>query len=137
MTFESQKLRDASEGQVCVRCGNTENVVGCHYTGLRRLAYGGGFGIKVHDFLTADLCQACHKHMDTLSRSKLMKVEHSEEFQHYVLLTVERRFMQGIIIVKGQRHEMAQGISSLAPRHQADAQAPTDCAADCAGVCES
>lgn len=38
-----------------MRCGNSNNVVGCHYTGVRRLAYGGGFGQKVHDFLTAGI----------------------------------------------------------------------------------
>ena len=101
MTYESQKLRDASEGQVCVRCGSNDNVVGCHYTGVRRLAYGGGFGQKVHDFLIADLCQECHKFLDTLSRSKTRRWEHSEEFQHCILLTLERRFVQGIIVVKG------------------------------------
>jgi hypothetical protein len=101
VTYESQKLRDASEGQVCVRCGSSDNVVGCHYTGVRRLAYCGGFGQKVHDFLTADLCQECHKFLDTLSRSKTHRWEHSEEFQHCILLTLERRFIQGIIVVKG------------------------------------
>lgn len=133
MTFESQKLRDASEVQVCVRCGNTEGVCGCHYTGMRRLAYGGGYGIKVHDFLTADLCQECHRHMDTLSRSKLMKVEHSEEFQHYVILTLERRFLQGIIIVKGQRYETLQSTPRVVAHvpHQAPETAP---AADSMGA---
>ena len=103
MTYRCQKLRDASEGQRCVRCGSTHGVVGAHYTGARRLAYGGGLGIKVHDFLIADLCDECHRHMDQLSRDKEKRWEHSEEFHHYIALTLERRFVQGVVIVKGAR----------------------------------
>lgn len=114
MTYESQKLRDASQGQLCVRCGSGDNVVGCHYTGVRRLAYGGGFGHKVHDFLTADLCQDCHVFFDTLARSKTHRWEHSEEFQHCILLTLERRFIQGIIVVKGQG--AVDALPKLVPR---------------------
>ena len=104
MTFESKKLRDASRGQFCVRCGNPIGVVGCHYTGVRRGSYGGGFGQKVHDFLTADLCPGYHSYMDSLSRDKSKKWEHSEEFQHYIILTLERRFVQGVIVVSRGRH---------------------------------
>ena len=107
MTFRSQKLRDASNGQACVRCGKTSGVVGAHYTGVRRLKLGGGYGIKVHDFLTADLCQECHTYMDTISREKEKRYGHSEEFFYYIALTWERRFLQGIIVVarKGERGE--------------------------------
>jgi hypothetical protein len=103
MTFESPKLRAAARDQACVRCGNTEGVVGCHYTGVRRLALGGGYGIKVHDFLIADLCPLCHKLMDTISRDKSRAYEHSEEFLFYIALTIERRFVQGVIeIARGR-----------------------------------
>jgi hypothetical protein len=74
----------------CVRCGSRKGVVLCHYTGVRRQAYGGGYGIKVHDLMGAHLCQQCHLEMDTLSRDKARKWEHSEEFQHYVLMTILR-----------------------------------------------
>lgn len=107
MTFECKKLRDASKGQTCVRCGSFKNVVGCHYTGARRLSYGGGYGQKVHDFLTADLCDDCHVYMDRLSRDKSKKWEHSEEFQHYIILTIERRFVQGVIVVARSPYAMA------------------------------
>lgn len=133
MTYESQKLRDASEGQVCVRCGSSDNVVGCHYTGVRRLAYGGGFGQKVHDFLTADLCRKCHNYFDTLSRSKTQRWEHSEEFQHCILLTLERRFVQGIIVVKGQG--VVNALPKLVPRQTPVPKCPL--ASDESGVAES
>lgn len=100
MKFERQKLRDAAEGQSCVRCGSSEGVVGCHYTGLRRLAYGGGMGIKVWDFMIAHLCRGCHFHMDTASREKHTAWEHSEEFLHLIALTLARLFDRGIIKVK-------------------------------------
>ena len=99
MTFRSRKLLDASRDQCCVRCGKTSGVVGAHYTGVRRLKLGGGYGIKVHDFLTADLCQECHTYMDTISREKEKRYGHSEEFLYYIALTWERRFLQGVIVV--------------------------------------
>lgn len=119
MTFESQILRDASEGQICVRCGNTESVVGAHYTGVRRLAYGGGHGKKCHDFLTADLCGACHHFMDTLSRDKGRAYEHSELFLHFIVLTLERRFVQGVIVVRGQREPRMKALAKIVPRRHA------------------
>jgi hypothetical protein len=89
-------LRDKARGQICVRCyRDTETVVLCHYTGARRLAYGGGFGIKVKDLVGAHLCAACHRTMDTLSRNKSMKWEHSEEFLHLCMLTILRLAEQG------------------------------------------
>jgi hypothetical protein len=99
VTFRSPKLLAASQDQCCVRCGKTEGVVGAHYTGVRRLQLGGGYGIKVHDFLTADLCQECHGYMDTISREKEKRYGHSEEFFYYIALTWERRFLQGIVVV--------------------------------------
>lgn len=78
-----------------MRCGRQDkSVVLCHYTGARRLAYGGGYGIKVSDLAGAHLCGPCHKDMDTLSRNKDLKWEHSEEFLHYVLLTILRLAQQ-------------------------------------------
>lgn len=123
MTFESKKLRDASRGQFCVRCGNPIGVVGCHYTGVRRGSYGGGFGQKVHDFLTADLCPGCHSYMDSLSRDKSKKWEHSEEFQHYIILTLERRFVQGVIVVaRGRNVQVDTGVVAATPAEARDAQ---------------
>lgn len=119
MTFESQILRDASNGQVCVRCGKHECPGGAHYTGFRRLSYGGGYGIKCHDFLTADLCRECHVYMDRECRSKEEAIEHSEEFQHYIILTLERRFVQGTVIVKGQREPRIIKLSKIVPRRTA------------------
>lgn len=133
MTFRSPKLLKASRDQVCVRCGKTHGVVGAHYTGVRRLKLGGGYGIKVHDFLTADLCQECHQYMDTLSREKEKRYGHSEEFFYYIALTWERRFLQGTLVVarKGgpdlpvELAELSQATPTLLPRGAADR--------DCAG----
>jgi len=99
MTFRSPKLLKSSRDQACVRCGNTTGVVSAHYTGVRRLQLGGGYGIKVHDFMTADLCSGCHEYMDTLSREKEKRYGHSEEFFYYIALTMERRFLQGTLVV--------------------------------------
>jgi formate dehydrogenase maturation protein FdhE len=97
-------LRDAAEGQACVCCGRQDQtVVGAHYTGKRRLSYGGGFGKKVNDLVMAHLCGECHKYMDQLSREKDKGWEHSEEFLHYVMLTILSIHRQGILVVKGER----------------------------------
>lgn len=96
MTFRSRAMLDLSRGETCVRCGRLhESVVGAHYTGVRRGAYGGGMSIKVHDFCVADLCGECHAYMDRLSRDKEGRWGHSEEFQHYVILTLAKRFENG------------------------------------------
>jgi Protein of unknown function (DUF1364) len=98
---EFQILRDAANGESCVRCGACDGtVVLAHYTGVRRLAYGGGLGIKVHDAMGAHLCAACHAHMDQLSRDKSKRWEHSEEFLHYIALTVIRLIERGIFKIQ-------------------------------------
>lgn len=113
MTFRSPKLLASSRDQVCVRCGKTHGVISAHYTGVRRLKLGGGYGIKVHDWLTADLCQECHVWMDTLSREKEKRYGHSEEFFYYIALTLERRFLQGTIVVARGKGAAPMGADAL------------------------
>ncbi len=56
------KLREAARDQPCIRCGRQDGTtVGAHYTGVRRLELGGGFGRKVHDMAMAHLCAECHR----------------------------------------------------------------------------
>ena len=91
------KLRQAARDQPCVRCGREDGtVVLAHYTGVRRLSYGGGFGMKVSDIIGAHLCGECHKHMDT-ERDKDNRWLHSEEFLHLCALTIKRLYAQGVI----------------------------------------
>ncbi len=97
MKFESQKLRDAAQGQSCVRCGSLLGVVLCHYFGPRRHAYGGGMSRKGHDAVAAMLCGSCHLLMDTQSRDKSKKWELSEEFLHYCALTWIRWIGNGTV----------------------------------------
>lgn len=93
MSFRSRAMLNLSKGETCVRCNIAlPSVVPAHYTGVRRGAYGGGMGIKVHDFCVADLCGGCHEYMDRLSRDKEGRWGHSEEFLHYVILTLAKRF---------------------------------------------
>ena len=97
MGFNLKKLRDSARDQSCVSCGSTEGVVLCHYTGARRLAFNGGLGCKVDDIVAAHLCQRCHRRMDTESRSKAGKWEHSEEFLFYCARTWIRWVEQGVV----------------------------------------
>jgi len=92
------KLRDAADGQTCVRCGKQDGtVVLAHYFGPRRAAYGGGMSIKGHDAVGAHLCGACHSHMDTTSRDKTLKWEASEEMLHLCALTWIRLIKTGVL----------------------------------------
>lgn len=74
----------------------------CHYTGVRRDLFGGGFGIKVSDLIHARLCQECHLYMDTLSRNKDMKYDHSEEFLTLCALTLIQLVNEGVLVVSGR-----------------------------------
>jgi hypothetical protein len=104
MRSEYPQLRNAARGESCVRCGaQDETVVGAHYTGVRRSHYGGSFGAKCHDMMLAHLCHACHAWMDTKSRDKDLRYEHSEEFQHLILLTLLRLLDRDVIAVRGAR----------------------------------
>lgn len=94
------KLTQLAKDQPCVRCESIEGVVLCHYTGVRRLSLGGGYGIKVADIAGAHMCGSCHEHMDRLSRNKAKKWEHSEEFLYYVVLTVIRLVEQERITLR-------------------------------------
>jgi len=104
MRTEYQTLRDAPNGESCVRCGRCDGtVVGAHYSGVRRLAYFGGLGKKVHDIVMAHLCAVCHREMDTLLKDKAKRWEHSEEMLHLVTLTIIRLISRGTLVVKGCR----------------------------------
>ena len=90
------KLREAAEGEPCVRCGvNNGTTVLCHYFGARRHSYGGGMGRKGHDVVGAWLCFDCHQTMDRESKDKSNRWLHSEEFLHLCALTWVRLWEQG------------------------------------------
>jgi hypothetical protein len=115
--FESQKLRDAPNGKPCVRCNaRRDTTVGAHYTGMRRDSYGGGMSQKVWDFVMADFCDMCHEYFDRVSREKAKAIEHSEEFQHYVILTIARRIDEGVLVVSGQRERKYKPLPKIVPR---------------------
>lgn len=91
-------LRKLAKDQPCVACGTQDgSVVLAHYFGPRRHEYGGGMGIKGSDIVGAHLCAACHKDMDTNSKDKATRWEHSERFLHYCALTWIRLVESGAI----------------------------------------
>lgn len=123
MIFECQQLRDAPNGKPCIRCNaRQDTTVGAHYTGYRRGSYGGGLGQKVWDLCMADFCDMCHEYFDRVSREKSKAIEHSEEFQHYVILTIMRRIDEGVIVIKGRREKKYTPPSKILPRRQPEAK---------------
>lgn len=98
------KLRDAANGQSCVRCNADDGtIVLCHYSGSWQHKFGKGMRIKGADIAGADLCSTCHKFFDEYESragaSEGWKIARSEEFLAACLLTVIRRIQQGIIKV--------------------------------------
>lgn len=94
------KLRNASMGQSCVRCGADDGtVVLAHYSGPYQHKFGKGRGIKGADIAAADLCSKCHTFFDEYRGevSEQWRLERSEEFLAACLLTVIRRIQQGIL----------------------------------------
>jgi len=59
--FQSKKLRDSARNQSCVWCGNDEEgkVVLCHISHKNS-----GIALKCPDYMSADLCNACHDRLD-------------------------------------------------------------------------
>ena len=95
MNLTDHIMRDArSVGNPCIRCGSVGTTCGRHYNGLRQHQYGKGRGIKCHPFLVADLCAACDALFQEGSAAKddlAARIEYSEEFQHWCLMTLIRR----------------------------------------------
>lgn len=91
-----KKLRNASNGRSCVRCGvEDETIVRAHYTGLRQHVFGKGMSQKCDDHVSADLCYGCHKYFDIDTEYK--SIEKSEEFLTLCMLTLRRDFDEGVI----------------------------------------
>ncbi len=99
--IRSKKLLRGAKDQSCVRCGS-RGTVAAHYQGYRSQSFGKGMGIKPHDLCIADLCMNCHKLFDSyqggFAADKFeRKIELSERFLYYIMLTLIRRFEQGIL----------------------------------------
>lgn len=99
--LETRVMEDARSPQnPCIRCGAIGSTCGRHYNGLRQHQYGKGRGIKCHPFLVADFCSACDAEFQegAAKKSDLQaRIEYSEEFQHWCLMTMLRREERGIV----------------------------------------
>jgi hypothetical protein len=98
--FRSRNLLDAANGQPCIKCGAIGTTVAAHYQGKESSRLGKGFGIKPSDAATAELCQRCHAFFDGYETDN--DYMRSQEFLMLVLLTIERRLHDGVLIVKNK-----------------------------------
>ena len=97
---QSSKITKAANGVTCIKCGSCMGTVrACHYNGVRQHSYGKGWGIKLHDLMTAEFCDKCDAEFSEGSCSDRWESrwDRSEEFLHYIALTNIRRFNSGII----------------------------------------
>ena len=107
MNIRSKKYTDGAKGQSCVRCGAEDGtVISAHYQGFRSQPWGKGKGVKPHDLFVADLCAECHDLFDNDKVSFVKdpwqrKIDHSESFMYFVLMTQLRRHEQGIHVISG------------------------------------
>lgn len=89
------KLTEHARHMPCIRCGKEGETRACHFNGFRQHSYGKGRGIKCNDMVTAEFCQGCD---DLFSEKNYAawtggskSIERSEEFQHWVIMTIIRR----------------------------------------------
>ena len=101
MNLQSKIMADArSTYNPCIRCASIGRTCGRHYNGIRQHAYGKGRGIKCHPLLVADLCDECDKLFQEGATPKTdieKRINYSEEFQHWCLMSAIRRFKCGIL----------------------------------------
>lgn len=84
----------------CIRCGSIGSTCGRHYNGIRQHAYGKGRGYKCSPLAVADLCKECDAEFQEGSVSKndlAARIEYSEEFQHWCLMSAIRRLERGVL----------------------------------------
>lgn len=102
--YRSKKLLAAAKDKACIQCNKADGtVVPAHLSGMRAQAFGKGKGIKVPDWLTADLCMECHAAFDGYSTAQhtdpniMARIDHSELFLYAILKTLQRRIDEGLI----------------------------------------
>ena len=101
MNLERKIMMDArSRYNPCIRCKSIETTCGRHYNGLRQHQYGKGRGRNGHPATVADYCRVCDADFQEGSVSKddlIKRIEYSEEFQHWILMSLIRRFERGVL----------------------------------------
>ncbi len=88
------------EGNPCIRCLSVGTTCGRHYNGLRQHKYGKGRGVKCHPIMVADFCSTCDGEFQEGSVDKsdwLKRIEYSERFQHWCIMSNIRRFNGGVV----------------------------------------
>jgi len=94
--YKNKKLLSAAFDKTCIKCGiHDETVVAAHYCGIGQVRLGKGTGSKVHDFCVADLCDRCHSEFDQYKNDN--DYERAWEFLLLCMLTLNRRFVEGVI----------------------------------------
>lgn len=96
--FDSKALREGARDTFCVLHPGVPTH-SCAHLPTGEIGFGGGVALKCPDYLIADACQPCH-----------FKLDHGEWRRDlgmrwkFHILTMQRRFDQGILIVRGEDH---------------------------------
>lgn len=102
MTLEDRITEHARSGLACIRCNQKDGTVcGRHYNGAYQHRLGKGRGLKCHPFAIADFCNACDAEFQegAIPKSRaLARIEKSEEFLAFCLLSTIRREQEGHLV---------------------------------------
>lgn len=94
--IELPKLLEAAKDRPCVNCGTQDKtVVRAYYCGIGAGRLGKGKGVKVHDYVSATLCAACHAEFDSYHSGNT--VERGFDFLMLCFETLEQDFIEGLI----------------------------------------
>jgi len=97
MTFRSDKILQAAEGEPCVLCGKTGTTIAAH---ANSVALGKGKGIKVPDYYIAFVCDTHHKQIDGVLPLDLAYPTRFDCWLWAFAKTIRVLFDRGIIGVK-------------------------------------
>jgi hypothetical protein len=112
MVFDNEKMKDKVPSVSKQRKMSGNYTAQVYWTFLGQAAHFDdrwncldGEGRKPEDIFVADLCSKCHKSFDNYEVSDaesrtFRRIDHSEQFQHYILVTIKRRIQQGLIQIK-------------------------------------
>lgn len=96
MSYRSNALLRAAQGQRCMYCGREDGTtVAAH---IRSVALGSGTGIKAPDCYVAYLCYLCYSQVDGQS-GRLTKEERDAMWMQAYLRTVAFWFDTGLVTV--------------------------------------
>ena len=97
--FDSPAMREGARGTMCVLC-EQRPTHSCAHLPTKQIGFLSGMASKCPDWLIADLCIECHAKMDGDEWRNDLQMRMKAH-----CLTLQRRFDQGVLTVRGEEHD--------------------------------